>query len=151
MDNPSRKWRNPGPIRHLYKSVYRQRLADRSAWKERAIIWLAAAVTGLVVVAFSLLTEHAIAFFSSVTSDRGWLALLICPAGGIAISWLTRKYFSGSEGSGIPQVIAALKDDMPREKTGLLISVRIAFGKIALGVAGLAAGFSTGRRRSLAT
>lgn len=145
MKKPLANLRESSPIRHFYKSVHRHRLADRDAWKERAIIWFAAVVTGLVVVAFSRLTEHAIAFFSSATMDRRWLSLLICPAGGIMISWLTRKYFTGAEGSGIPQVIAALKEETPREKIGIYVSTRIALGKIALGVAGLASGFSTGR------
>lgn len=132
-------------MHHFYKSLHRHRLTDRTAWKERALIWLAAMVTGLVVVMFAQLTEKAIHFFNAVVSQRNWLPLLVCPAAGILIAWLTRRYFTGAEGSGIPQVIAALKDEVPSEKLGLYVSLRIAFGKVFLGVAGLAAGFSAGR------
>lgn len=130
---------------HFYKSLRRHRLIDRTAWKERAIIWFAAAVTGLIVVLFSKLTEWAIHFFNNSVMHYSWLPLLVCPVAGVLIAWLTRNYFTGAEGSGIPQVIAALKVETPREKINLFVSVRIAFGKIMLGVAGLATGFSTGR------
>ncbi len=132
-------------MRHFYRSIYRHRLTDRSAWKERAIIWLAAAVTGLIVVLFSLMAERAIDFFSSTTREHGWFPLVICPSAGMAIAWITRNYFAGSEGSGIPQVSAALREDVTGAKIGLYVSLRIALGKIALGVAALGAGFSIGR------
>ena len=132
-------------MRHFYRSIYRHRLTDRTAWKERAIIWLAAAAAGLLVVLFSILTEHAIAFFTDTSQAHNWFPLLICPVAGMLIAWLTRNYFAGSEGSGIPQVIAALRDEVPNEKIGLFISMKIALGKVVLGVAGLAAGFSMGR------
>ena len=132
-------------MRQIYKSLYRHGLTNRDAWKERALIWLAAAATGLIVVVFSKLTEHAISFFNSTTASHRWIPLLMCPAAGIVIAWLTRRFFAGAEGSGIPQVIAALREDLPEQKLGLYVSLRIAFGKIALGVAGVAAGFSTGR------
>lgn len=132
-------------MRHFYRSIYRHRLTDRSAWKERAIIWIAAAVTGLIVVMFAKLTEHAISLFSTASHRYSWFPLLLCPVAGMAIAWLTKRFFPGSEGSGIPQVIAALKEETSSQQVGLLVSLRIAFGKILLGVAGLAAGFSIGR------
>lgn len=132
-------------MRHFYRSIYRHRLTDRTAWRERAIIWLAAVVTGLLVVLFSILTEHAIAFFNSTSQAHGWFPLLICPAAGMLIAWLTRNYFNGSEGSGIPQVSAALREDVSGQNIRLFVSMRIALGKVFLGVAGLAAGFSIGR------
>ena len=132
-------------MRRLYRSFYRQGLTDRAAWQERAVIWLAALVAGLVVVVFARLTDHAMALFSGVSEGRWWVPLLLCPAGGALIVWLTRRYFAGSEGSGIPQVMAALRPQLPQEQSGLFVSVRIAIGKIGLGVLGLAAGFSAGR------
>ena len=73
------------------------------------------------------------------------MPLLLCPVVGLAIAWLTRTLFPGAEGSGIPQVIAALRDEAEGEKVGSFVSLRIAIGKVALGVAGLASGFSIGR------
>ncbi|MDQ7989762.1 MAG: chloride channel protein [Candidatus Dactylopiibacterium sp.] len=132
-------------MRRIYLSLHRQGLTDRDAWKSRAVIWCAAALTGLVVVLFSRLTDLAIEGFTGLTTGRRWLPLLLCPLAGIAIAALTRRFFAGAEGSGIPQVIVALRDDLPEEKTGLYVSPRIAVGKIALGVAAIGAGFSAGR------
>jgi H+/Cl- antiporter ClcA len=123
----------------------RHRLADRKAWRERAVIWLAAVVTGLVVVAFSRLTEHAIDYFNQGVRRFWWMTLFLCPLAGMGIAWMTRALFRGAEGSGIPQVIAALRDEAEGEKISFFVSVRIAFGKVLLGVLGLASGFSIGR------
>lgn len=129
----------------LLKSVYRRTLADRRAWQERAVIWLAAIATGLIVVLFAVMTEHAIDFFNHTTSQHFWFPLLACPLGGMGIVWLTRRYFPGAEGSGIPQVIAALKESTPHRHFSLFVSMRIVLGKIVLGVSALAVGFSSGR------
>lgn len=129
----------------LLRALSRFGLVSRQIWIERAVIWLAAAVTGLVVVFFTFLTEHAIAFFNTLSGRFMWLPLVLCPCAGFFISWATRRFFVGAEGSGIPQVIAAIRDDLPLGQRGLFVSLKIVVGKIFLGVAGLAAGFSAGR------
>lgn len=61
------------------------------------------------------------------------------------VVFLTTRFFQGAQGSGIPQVIAATRlvhQDKPVHK---LVSLRIAFAKIALGTLALTAGFSAGR------
>ncbi len=58
---------------------------------------------------------------------------------------LTRKYFPGSQGSGIPQVIASLD---PNESTAIrtqVLSIRVAAGKFVLTFSGLLFGASVGR------
>ena len=57
---------------------------------------------------------------------------------------MTRRFFPGSQGSGIPQAIAArgLADDAARAS---LLSLRIGFGKIALTLLALLVGASAGR------
>ena len=57
---------------------------------------------------------------------------------------MTRRYFPGAEGSGIPQVIAALKHSSDESRLRLT-SLRIVIGKILLGTAALGCGFSSGR------
>jgi H+/Cl- antiporter ClcA len=60
------------------------------------------------------------------------------------ISWLTRRYFRGAEGSGIPQTIFAL--DRNSGAVGLaLLRIRVAVGRIFLAAAGLLCGASIGR------
>jgi H+/Cl- antiporter ClcA len=68
----------------------------------------------------------------------------VVPAG-LAISvLLTRHVFPGAQGSGIPQVIAALEMNDPRRVQSVL-SLRVAAGKILLTLLGLACGASIGR------
>jgi H+/Cl- antiporter ClcA len=69
---------------------------------------------------------------------------LVCPAGLVLVSLLTRRWFRGAEGSGIPQSIAALQMREHANRT-LLLSFRIAVGKILLTLLGLLSGASIGR------
>ena len=73
-----------------------------------------------------------------------WLPLVLTPAGMIFCGLMARSYFPGTQGSGIPQTIAA---HHMRNKAGrsLLLSARIIVGKIALTVVALACGASVGR------
>jgi H+/Cl- antiporter ClcA len=58
--------------------------------------------------------------------------------------WLTHRFFPGTEGSGIPQVIA--ETNRPGDLAWRpLLSLRIAIGKVFLGVSAVGAGFSFGR------
>jgi H+/Cl- antiporter ClcA len=84
-------------------------------------------------------------FFAFVSRTYWWAPLLMCPVAGALIIWLMQRFSRGADGSGIPQVMAALRPQLPLEKTGFFVSIRIAIGKVVLGVMGLAAGFSAGR------
>ena len=63
----------------------------------------------------------------------------------MAAVWLTRRYFDGAQGSGIPQVIAAARLSARGNPVGPLVSLRIAAGKILLGTFALVGGYSVGR------
>ncbi len=130
-------------IQELLQAIRSAKLADFDAWRGRLVVWTAAATAGLTVVLFAKLTEHANTFFFSIQKSHWWLPLIITPLAGIAIVWLTRRWFTGASGSGIPQTIAALSGT--EEPSSKLVSLKIAFGKIALGTGALAAGFSAGR------
>lgn len=132
-------------IKELFSSIQQARLTDFDAWHGRIVVWLAAAVAGLVVVMFAMATEQAIDFFFSIQTRHWWAPMFITPLSGIAIVWMTRKWFKGAAGSGIPQTIAALNKEGNHYKLPGLVTLRIAFGKVILGIAGLAAGFSSGR------
>ncbi|WP_243463237.1 chloride channel protein, partial [Brucella suis] len=75
---------------------------------------------------------------------RAWLPLLITPLGFMFCSWVALVWFPNSGGSGIPQAIAArhLND---HEDRSLLLSIRVATGKIVLTIIGLFCGASIGR------
>lgn len=95
---------------------------------------------------FAELSEAAVSAFRAIAERAWWWPLLICPLGGAAIVWATRRYFPGAEGSGIPQTIAEIHHEQHAPAGWRpLLSLRIVFGKIALATAALWAGFSTGR------
>lgn len=107
------------------------------------VVWSAAAAAGFIVVLFAKLTEHANSLFFSIQKFQWWLPLIITPLAGMSIVWVTRRWFAGAGGSGIPQTIAALNSTS--EPSSKLISLKIAVGKIVLGTGALASGFSAGR------
>ncbi|MCX8018360.1 MAG: chloride channel protein, partial [Rhodocyclaceae bacterium] len=115
-------------------------------WKARLLVWCGAVGVGLLAVLFAELSEAAVRGFRRISEALWWWPLVICPAGGALVVWLTRRHFAGTEGSGIPQTIVAIAHDRP---TGgarpALLSLKIAFGKIALCTSALFAGFSVGR------
>lgn len=122
-----------------------RRALSRTRWRTRLVLWVSAALAGLVVVGFAKLADLALQFFFESTARYVWLPLLIAPLIGMGTVWLTRRYFVGAEGSGIPQVISATHRAAHGEPVGRLVSLRIAFGKVWLGALALCGGFSMGR------
>jgi H+/Cl- antiporter ClcA len=114
------------------------------AWKIRILFWSGAIVVGLVATGFALSTEFVDHSFHQLVQSSPYLPLIICPLGLMLVSWLTRRFFPGAQGSGIPQSIAALQMIDHTSRTAVL-SFRIAFGKILLTLIGLMSGASIGR------
>jgi H+/Cl- antiporter ClcA len=114
-------------------------------WRDRLVVWLSAVVAGLCVVGFAWMTDAAGHGFRRIYDAAPWLPLLLTPFGGMAVVWLTRHYAAGATGSGIPQVIAALDANVPTEKHGLFVSLKLSLCKALLGTAAIASGFSAGR------
>ena len=116
-------------------------------WKPRLVFWTGALAIGVISAGFAWLADAAQAGFAALTGGPGWrhlLPLALTPAGFVACAWLAGRYFPGSEGSGIPQAIAArhLRDDAERSR---FLSLRMVVGKVALTVIGLGTGASIGR------
>ncbi len=80
------------------------------------------AVTGLVVVAFILLTER-LGMRLYPVSGAPWRRLLFPVAGSLGIGYLLYRFFPGARGSGVPQTKAALF------ASGGRISLRTVLGK----------------------
>jgi H+/Cl- antiporter ClcA len=132
-------------IQHILLAIRTAKLADFDTWRGRLVVWIAAATAGLVIVLFAKATELAIAFFFSLQNANWWIPLILTPVAGVVIVWVTNRWFSGAGGSGIPQTIAALHKEGYDGQYPTLVSLKLAFGKLTLGVATLAAGFSAGR------
>jgi H+/Cl- antiporter ClcA len=124
--------------------VRRARVTTRRLWLTYGVFWVGAILVGLVAVAYAKLIDGAFALFNLAVSYSMWLPLLITPAVGVAAVWLTRRYFPGSEGSGIPQVIATVKSSESSRRDALL-SLRVMVGKIAASTLGMLGGYTIGR------
>ena len=133
------------PLDELTSSIKQHKLTDFDAWHGRVIVWIAAATAGLIVVLFAKATEHAMDLFFSLQRSHWWVPLILTPVGGMIIVWITRRWFPGAGGSGIPQVMSALHQQSPSGRYPTLVNFRLAIGKIFLGVGALASGFSAGR------
>lgn len=90
------------------------------------------------------MADEAQAAFRVLLQRSRYVSLVVTPLGFAVIAYLTRRVFPNSQGSGIPQAIAArhLADQRAR---GALVSIRIALGKIVLTLFGLLCGGSIGR------
>lgn len=117
----------------------------RLRWRTRLTLWGAAAAAGLAVAGFAELTDIAQAWFVDLHDGRAWVPFLLTPAVGMVVVWATTRFFPGSQGSGIPQVIAAARLVTNKQPVTGLVSLRIAVGKVFLGVLALFGGFSAGR------
>lgn len=104
-----------------------------------------AAVAGLTVLAFTWLTEHAVALFFKLQASVWWAPLLWTPLFCAAIVWATRRFAPGAAGSGIPQVVATLETAMEPAQRSALVSLRLTLAKIFLTTSGVLAGLSLGR------
>ncbi|MGF6788757.1 H+/Cl- antiporter ClcA [Paraburkholderia sp. 35.1] len=112
-------------------------------WLHYGVFWLGAIAVGLVAVLYAKLIDFGYAVFLRYAADRFWLPLIVAPATGAVTVWLTRRFFDGSEGSGIPQVIAMLHG--PNELGPRLLTLRILVGKILVSFLALLGGFTIGR------
>jgi H+/Cl- antiporter ClcA len=109
--------------------------------------WGAALLVGLVSVLYADWSTNASKAFLGLIAGRSWLAFVITPALTAFALFLTRRWFTGSEGSGIPQVIAALHAPRTEEDTLMrrLFGVRVILGKIGVSLIGLLGGLTIGR------
>jgi H+/Cl- antiporter ClcA len=117
-------------------------------WLDRTVVLAYAVATGLVVVGFTLLAEFATESFLRLaeTGTVGrWLPLVWTPALAVALLWLTRRFAAGAQGSGIPQVVAALEYPVSEAEQSRLVSLSLSLKKILLVSGGLLAGLSIGR------
>ncbi len=131
------------PVIRRSRSVWR----SRRVWRMRLAFWLGAGTIGLISVGFAAgadAAQHAFFALRGSGSAGALLALALPPAGFALSAWLAAAYFPASQGSGIPQAIAARQFEADADR-GFLLSLRIAAGKILLTLLGLLSGGSIGR------
>jgi H+/Cl- antiporter ClcA len=113
-------------------------------WQRRAIFLLGGIAVGGAAVGFALLADLAQREFQRLIALSPYAPLVIMPASFAALVFVTNRFFPNSQGSGIPQAIAARRLD-DQGARGRLVSMRIAIGKILLTLLGLLCGASVGR------
>lgn len=128
---------------HIY-SAFKNELYDAHLWRGRALFIAFAALAGLTVVSFTWLTEHALDLFFKVQAGHWWAPLIWTPLTAAAIVWVTRRYFPGAAGSGIPQVMAAQDPAVTQATRGLFVSLRLTLAKMVLTAWGLLGGVVPG-------
>jgi H+/Cl- antiporter ClcA len=139
-----------GPRERLRERAKRRLLGARSRrlFLQVGLPWGAALLVGLVSILYADLSTDASNAFLRLIAGRSWLAFLITPALTVLALFLTRRWFTGSEGSGIPQVIAALHAPRTEEEDTLmrrLFGLRVIVGKIGVSLIGLLGGLTIGR------
>ncbi|HEY4127525.1 MAG TPA: chloride channel protein [Gammaproteobacteria bacterium] len=126
-------------MRHQLSGIFSVR-----DWKTRLIFWSGALAVGIIAALFAMASNQVMALHSRVIEHSRWWGLLISPLVMIVVVFCTRHLFPGTQGSGIPQAIAALRSDKDGERRRLL-SPRIAAGKLLLTLMGFLGGASIGR------
>ncbi len=117
-------------------------------WTERwwplVAALIGAVFAGLGALYFALVEDRANELSAVVWTFSPWAFFVIMPLGLGLILYLRDNFFQGTDGTGIPQTIAALKLGPGRERDQLL-SLRVAFGKLVLTTMGLFSFLSIGR------
>ena len=129
------------PKRHRRRRLLRlhsQRL------QRRVIFVIGGLIVGAAAVGLALTADQAAVIFHAFLERYPYGVLALTPVGFATIVYLTNKYFPNSQGSGIPQAIAARALKAPRDRRKL-VSIRIAIGKSFLTIAALLCGASIGR------
>jgi len=113
-------------------------------WQRRAMFLMGGVAVGAAAVALATLADWAQAALAVLLAKSRYASLVVTPLGFALSVFLTNRFFPNSQGSGIPQAIAAreLTDQAAR---GRLVSIRIAIGKMFLTLLGLLCGASVGR------
>ncbi|MDR0996777.1 MAG: chloride channel protein [Zoogloeaceae bacterium] len=140
-------------LSRLHSALPRHPSAYLKLWMGRLVFWSGAIGVGLLAVLYGKLEVWLTEGLFYVLHEWRWCLLLLSPLGGALCLWLTRRFFHGAEGSGIPQTLAEMRRPQTAEGDSAaeerlwrpLLSLRILFGKLFLGAASIGCGFSLGR------
>lgn len=115
------------------------------AWKRRLALWLGAVAVALAAIAFAWFSDAAFSVFLGVTAHSPYWALLLTPLSFTLLAWASSHgRLAATRGSGIPQVIASLREAREDFRQSQL-SLRVSASKLLLTVLALLGGASVGR------
>jgi len=132
-------------MRNFLSTRYLRTIKVTSArWQRRTLFVVGGITIGAAAVGLALSADWVQAWFGELVARWRYASLAVTPLGFAVSVYLTNHYFQNSQGSGIPQAIAA-RELEDQEARGRLVSIRIAVGKILLTLLGLLCGASVGR------
>lgn len=129
--------------RYAAHLAVRSKIAARR-WSRRSMFLMGGITVGAVAIGMAFAADRAQAQFLAVLQRLPWIGLVVTPLGFGLATLLARAVFPNSQGSGIPQAIAALQIE-DQAKRAPLVSLRVGVGKIIVMTLGLLCGASTGR------
>lgn len=125
-------------------TAFRRTLLSTQHWRGRLLLWAAAIAVGVAAVGFAKLADAAQWALRMLTAWFVWWPWLAAPIGFATICWITRRFFRGAEGSGIPQTIFAIQAGAS-EAGAALLKPQVVVGRVLLAAASLLCGGSIGR------
>ena len=129
---------------HFLHAIRRE-FADRREWIARCVVLAYAALAGAAVAGFTWVCERTLDLFMALWHWNAFAPFLWTPLVCALSVWVTRRYFPGAAGSGIPQVIVALRPEVSSALRPRFVSLRLAIAKIGLVATGLLGGLAIGR------
>src|SRR6185437_8673940 len=119
--------------RHLKRSFDRIKNENLKKNALQAIpFWIASVIAGLAAVLYTKLFIVAEDITAMVFNYHGWLLFILSPVCFVAAWWLVQQFSPYARGSGIPQVMAAIKVSAPKTNyiVDKLLGFRIIFIKV---------------------
>ncbi len=126
------------------RSLERRLRVEYRRWRRQLMFLFCALLIGLISAGFAIAADHAEDWFKATTRAWPWAPLILTPLGFFLLAWAGRTIFVGTQGSGIPQAMAARMLNRPAERRRML-SLRHAVGKFFLTIVGLGCGAAIGR------
>ena len=120
---------------------------SRTAFKRmlyRALFLIGGLCVGAAAILMAVLADRAQMIFHSILDLSPYVVFVLAPCVFGLAALLARSVFPNSQGSGIPQVIAATQLHEPKSRRALA-SLKIAAGKVVVMTLGLVGGASIGR------
>jgi H+/Cl- antiporter ClcA len=129
---------------HVDLKQITKKLVPSPIWHQRMLFWMSAIIVGAVSVGFGIGVNWSIGLFKRITAPHPLIVFALCPIGLAGVVFVTRRFFPGAQGSGIPQAMAALHMENI-ENIDSVLSWRIALGKVLLTLVGFLCGASIGK------
>jgi len=143
--------------RKIEERPWHEALFSLESWTRRALFVVAAIATGSIALAFNLADRLSVTFRAFLLKGETLWGLELDPSVGTGIAmglavvgmWLAMtlrdRFFPGTQGTGIPQVMASLEVEADDPLRVRMLSWRIAVGKALLLMIGIYAGATIGR------